>query len=246
MRSPTGIYLFLFAIVYAAPAVAQAPAAPPPPWSGSLSAGIAVTGGNTDTTSTNFAFEVQSDKTKRNVFKADGLNIRSSRDGDAIVDRTSLSARDEYGILPRAFVFGQVQYLRDAFKNIDYLIAPTFGLGYRVIVTEPTALSVDLAAGSVTEKNPLADARTTGALTFGEKLTHRLSAVATVTQSLAALWKASEFGDALYTFQAGVAASVTTRVQIKVEFLDTYKTRPPTPLVQKNDTALITSFGFKF
>jgi hypothetical protein len=128
MRSSTVIYLFLFASVYAVPAVAQGPPAdPPPPWTGSLSAGIAVTGGNTDTTSTNFAFDVQSDKTKRNVFKADGLNIRSSRDGDAIVDRMSLNARDEYGIGPRAFVFGQVQYLRDAFKNIDIFNPVTQG-----------------------------------------------------------------------------------------------------------------------
>ena len=234
-------------LLLAANAFAQtpAPAPPPPPWSGTLSAGLALTGGNTDTTTTNLAFDVQSDKTRRNVVKAEGLNLRSSRDGEEIVDRTSLSVRDEFSLRPRLYVFGQFQYLQDAFKAIDYLLSPTVGVGYKVISTDITTFNVDAAVGGVFEKNPGLDRRSDGAVTMSEKISHKLG-TATATQSFTALWVATDFADSLYTFQAGIAADVWQRVQVKVDFLDTYKSRPPNPVIQKNDTALITSVAFKF
>lgn len=239
----------LCTLLGAATAAAQTPAAPPEPprpWQGSIAAGLALTGGNTDTTTTNFAFDVQSDKTKRNVFKAEGLNLRSSQDGTSIVDRTNLAARDEYGLTSRSYVFGQFQYLRDVFKSIDYLMAPTVGVGYKLYNTAATTLAVDTSFGAVVEKNPGRERATSGAVTLGEKLSHKLSDAATLTQTFSGLWKTEDFDDTLYIFGAGIAASLTTRTQLKVEFLDTYKNKPPSILVQQNDTALITSIVFKF
>src|SRR5688572_29137637 len=137
MSTPTRI-LVAACLLVATHAAAQtpAPAPPPPPWSGTLSAGLALTGGNTDTTTFNLAFDLQSDKTQRNVVKAEGLNIRSSRDGEEIVDRSSFSVRDEFTLTGRTYVFGQFHYLRDAFKSIDYLLSPTGGVGYKVINTD--------------------------------------------------------------------------------------------------------------
>lgn len=239
-------YLLLAVLLYAMPAAAQdAPPPPPPPWSGTLSAGLALTGGNTDTMTINLAFDVQSDKTKRNVVKAEGLNVRSSRDGDEIVDRLSLSGRDEFRVGRRAYVFGQTQYLQDQFKSIDYLVSPTAGIGYRVLDSEVTTLTADISAGGLFEKNPGLERKSSGAVTVAERASRKLGS-ATVTQSLNALWNAGEFADALYTFQAGLAADVVGRVQLKVDFIDAYKTRPPNPLVQKNDTTFITSVAFKF
>lgn len=233
------------ALLVATHATAQTPAAPPPTWTGTLSAGLALTGGNTDTTTINVAFDVQSDKARRNVVKADGLNIRSSRDGEEIVDRTSLSLRDEFALSDRSYVFGQFQYLRDAFKSIDYLLSPTAGVGYRLVNTEISTLTVDAALGGAFEKNPGLDRRSDGAVTLTQKASHKLG-TATATQSLSVLWVATDFADSLTAFQAGIAADVWTRIQVKVDFLDTYKSRPPTPDVQRNDTALITSVAFRF
>lgn len=238
----------LVAIVVSHAALASAQTAPPPPegWTGSLAAGLALTGGNTQTTTTNFAFTLQSDKARRNVVKAEGLNIRSSRDGEAIVDRTSLQGEDDYALTARTYVFGRLQYLRDVFKSIDYLVSPTGGVGYKVIDTPATTLVAEGAVGVVTERNPGLEVRTSGAITAGEKASHKLSGTATVTESLTTLWKTADFGDALTTFQAGLAMNITPRTQFKVDFLDTYKNRPPSVLVKKNDTALILSFVFRF
>jgi hypothetical protein len=60
-----------------------------------------------------------------------------------------------------------------------------------------------------------------------------------------ALWKTKNFDDVLYTFGAGVAASISTRTQLKIELLDTYKNLPPLPTVQKNDVALLMAIVYK-
>jgi putative salt-induced outer membrane protein YdiY len=219
---------------------------PPAPWTGSVAAGLAVTAGNSSTTTTNLAFTVESDKTKDNVFRAEGLNIRSSRDGDAIVDRTSLQAQDDFNLTQRTYVFGRFQYLRDVFKSIDYLLAPTGGVGYRLVNTPITTLNADIAGGIVVEKNPGLEKQTSAAIEAGEKAMHKLSDSATLTQSLTGLWKVDDFNDSLVTFQAGLATDITPRTQLKVDFLDTYKNKPPSVLVKKNDTALLMAFVFKF
>jgi hypothetical protein len=53
------------------------------------------------------------------------------------------------------------------------------------------------------------------------------------------LWKTKDFGDALYTFGAGVSVAMSMRLQLKVEVLDTYKKKPPVITVQQNDVALL-------
>ena len=65
-----------------------------------------------------------------------------------------LQFRDQYRLTPRSYVFGQNQYLKDQFKEIDYLVAPTGGLGYKLFDTAATKLDVDGSVGMVWEKNP--------------------------------------------------------------------------------------------
>jgi putative salt-induced outer membrane protein len=228
------------------PCPAPAPPPPPPVWTGSASAGLGLTAGNSDTRNLNLAFEATRDPKTRNVLKFAALYFWNEQDGEASANRLSLLARDEYKLSPRTFVFGQVQYLRDPFKEIEYLIAPTGGLGYKLVDTDRTKFSVDGGAGGSWEKNTGLDVEFSGAVTGGEQFSHKLSDTASVTQAVSALWKMDDFGDALYTFGAGIAASVTTRVAMKLEVLDTYKTKPPSDDVKKNDVALIASLAYKF
>jgi len=114
-----------------APVSAQAPAEPRI-WTVLASAGLALTSGNTDTSSVNAAYEVAYDPQTRNVIKSDGLWIRGKTGDTLTTSRLGLSIRDERAIASRAFVFAQNQYLRDEFKSIDYLLAPTGGLGYKL------------------------------------------------------------------------------------------------------------------
>ena len=230
--------------VSASSSLAQAPPAEPKIWTVALSAGLALTSGNTDTSTVNAAYDLVYNPQTKNVVKSDALFLRGKTEGVLTANRLGLNVRDEYSLTSRAFVFGQNIYLKDEFKQIDYLIAPTAGLGYKLFDTMATKLSVDGSVGGVWEKNPGFDVSSSGAVTAGEKLSQAITST-TVTQSVTALWKTKNFDDALYTFGVGVAAAISTRTQLKIELLDTYKNLPPLPTVQKNDVALLMAIVYK-
>jgi hypothetical protein len=104
---------------------------------------------------------------------------------------------------------------------------------------------VDSSLGVVWEKNPGLDADASGALAMSEKLTQTLTANTTLTQGFTGLWKMDDFGDALFTLGVSLAASMSTRTQLKFEVLDTYKNKPPVPTVQANDVAVLMSIVYK-
>lgn len=223
-------------------ASAQAPAGP---WTGSAGAGLAFTAGNTDTANVNASYDLTYDPKTKNVVKSDALYLRAKTDVGLTVNRLGINARDQYQLAPRAFTFGQLQYLRDQFKAIDYLVAPTAGLGYKLVDAPQTTLDVDGGLGAVWEKNPGFDRTASGAVTASEHLMKTLSDTARVTQQIAGLWKMTDVGDALYTFGTALAANLTAKSQVKIELLDTYKVKPPTAATKSNDVAIVFSIGYK-
>jgi putative salt-induced outer membrane protein YdiY len=223
-----------------------APAPPPPPWTGSAGLGLALNRGNTATTNLNISFDATHDPKTRSVQKFKGLYLHGKENDLVTLDRLQLEGRHEQTLSKRLYAFGGLQFLKDQFKEIDYLVAPTAGLGIKLVATPATSFNVDGGVGVKLEKNPGLDRRTDFVITASDKLEHKLSKTATITQALGVLWKAKDFGDALYTFTAGVAASLTTRTQLKVELLDTYASRPPTAAVKSNDVALLTALVYKF
>jgi putative salt-induced outer membrane protein YdiY len=179
------------------------------------------------------------------VVKSDLLFLRGKKGEDLTVNRLGFNARDQYQLTSRTFAYGQLQYLHDTFKDIDYLVAPTAGVGYKLVDVPSTALTVDGGLGGVWEKNPGFDSKKSGAVTASEHLVHKLSDTANVSQQLVGLWKTSDFGDALYTFGATLAANLTSKSQVKIDLLDSYKAKPPTAAVKSNDVAIVFSIGYK-
>ncbi|MDH4062945.1 MAG: DUF481 domain-containing protein [Acidobacteriota bacterium] len=234
----------------ATPAFAQTPAADPPPpppgWTGSLAAGLALTQGNSDTSTVNVAFDTKRDTGSDYLFKSTGLFIRGESEGALTTNRLALDARVDRKLNDRTSLYVQGVYLRDQFKQIDYLVSPTVGVSQWLVKNDRTELAFDGGVGLVWEKNPDRDVQTSGAVTVGQNFKQKLSETAEVTQRVSALWKMDDFNDALYIFGVGVAANLTAQTQIKAELLDTYKNRTPSPDVQTNDVAVLVSFVYKY
>ena len=246
-RTPLSSLSLLFAFcLFSQSAFAQTTPPPPPGWAGSASAGLALTSGNSDTSTVNAAYELKRDTGGPLLFKSSGLLVWGKSEGILNSDRLGLDGRVERALSERTSLYAQTQYLRDSFKEIDYLIAPTLGLTRLLVKNDRTELGVDGGVGGVWEKNPGLDADLDGAVTAGQKFTHKITATTELVQKVAALWKMDDFGDSLYVFGAGIAASITTATQMKIEFLDTYKAKPPSAGVQKNDIATLVSFVYKF
>jgi putative salt-induced outer membrane protein YdiY len=245
MKKLTLLVLFVLPTV-ANHAHAQAPTTPPPVWTGNFGGGLALTNGNSDTKNFNISFGAVRDPKTRNVIRAIGLYLRGDKDGDAIIDRTAVGLRDEYTFSQRVFVFGQLEYLRDKFKEIIFLWSPTGGIGYKLVNTDRTTLTVDTGLGGIWEKNPGLNTRSSGAYNAAERLNWKISQTATITQSVSGLWKTKDWEDALYNLAAGIAASITSNTELKFEVVDIYKNKPAVATLKKNDVAIVTAFVLKF
>ena len=241
-----GMSVLFASLAASGTAIAQAPAASAPLYTGNLGGGLAITNGNTDTRNINLTGAIVRDPKTRNVIKGTGSYLRGTQSSVLSLDRTSINIRDEYTISNRTFVFGQLDYLRDQFKEMIFFWAPTGGIGYKLINTDATQFIVSGGGGGVLEKNPGIQSKKSGALTSGEQFLQKLSSTAAFTESLASIWKTNDFGDSLTNFSTGITTVVTGKIQLKLEFVDSYKNVPPNPKVKKNDTALVTTFVVKF
>src|SRR5690554_6185111 len=145
----------LFVLLGLMSGVHAQPAPPPEPWTGSAAAGIALTGGNSETSNYNLGLEVKCDPATPHLMKFLGVYLRGDQNDETTVDRLRVAIRDEYSMNNRTFLFGEMSYLRDPFKAINYLLNPAGGVGYKLIASGRVSLGLSGGAGAVWEKNPL-------------------------------------------------------------------------------------------
>jgi putative salt-induced outer membrane protein YdiY len=242
------MYRIIATIVLAFAAVSAFAADPPPakPWASSIGAGLALTSGNTDTKNYNLSFTTKYDPKTKFVFKADAVYLRGESNGATQVDKAAADARGEYSLSDRTFAFGEVSYLRDPFKDVNYFVAPLAGAGYRIIRSDTRNLTVDGALGAEMESNAGAGRSSGGAAKAGENFDWALSPTSKLTQKITAIWKTSDFGDAFYHFDAGLSTTVATRIELKLAYVYDYKAKPTSASVKKGDSAIFAALLFKF
>lgn len=236
---------FIALALFAIPLFAQ-DALPPKLWTSSAGAGIALTSGNTDTQNINLSFNTLWDPKTSRTFKADAVYLLGRNNGEKQLDKASANARYEQLFDQRAFWFGELAYLRDPLKEISYLVSPLAGAGIHVINTDARKLTFDAAIGAVVESNASFGSETSGAFKAGQSFDWTISTVSKFTQRLNGLFKADDFGDALYHFDAGLATTVASRLELKVSYIYDYKNQPPSPEIEKGDSALFAALLVKF
>jgi putative salt-induced outer membrane protein len=180
------------------------------------------------------------------VWKANGSYLRGVQTDVLNLDRSAFNLRYERVLTNRLFAFGQLDYLRDKFKQIQFLWAPSGGLGYKLINTDATQLLIDGGAGGIREKNPGKQASNSGTLNAGQRFRQKLSGAAMFTESVSTIWKTQDYSDSLTNFSLGLTTALMKQIDIKLEFVDSYKNKPPNSTVKKNDTAFVTGFMWKF
>jgi len=241
-----GLLLLSSSAFAQAPPPAPAAAAPAREYSGSLGGGVTLTSGNTSTRNYNLAFSHVHERKNGNTDKITALYLRGKENGELTLDRASVIFRDEYKLSSRTFIFGEANYLSDRFKDISYYISPVGGFGYKFVDTDDTKFQVSSGAGGAWEKNSGVERKSSGSVNAGQNFTHNLSASSKVSETANAIWNVNDFSDSFSTFSAGLTTSIYKQFELKVEFLDTYKTRPPNPTIKKNDTSLVIAFLLKY
>ncbi len=222
------------------------PPPPPPPWETSLGAGVAITSGNNDTSSFNVSFNTLYDPKTIHLFKAGIVYLRGESEGERNADRASGLVRYERLHSERTFYFAETSYLRDPFKDIDYLISPLVGAGYHLIKTAVRRLTFDASSGYSFESGETGGNTDGVAVKAGESFEWAISPNSKFTQVFFILGKAEDLSEALYHFDAGLATSVATRVELKLSYLYDYRAETPSPEIEKGDSALFAAIVYKF
>lgn len=237
--------LALLIVIVAINAAAQETPAPARPWASSFGAGFAATSGNTDTKNINLSFTTKYDPKTKIVFKADALYLRGDANGTRQVDKMTADARGEYSVSDRTFAFGEVNYLRDPFKDLTYFVAPLAGAGYRIIKTDVENLTVDAGVGAELQSGSTGSSSGVG-VKVGQNYDWAFSKASKVTEKLTGIWKASDLGDALYHFDAGLTTTLAARLDLKLTYVFDYKNRTTSPAVKKGDSAFVAALVVKF
>jgi putative salt-induced outer membrane protein YdiY len=225
----------------AEPTVVEVPA-----WTATVGGGLALTSGNTDSLSYNFALDAAYGRKTGNLLKWTALYLRGTQNDVLVVNRLSVGIRNDYTFSPRVFAFARADYLHDTFKRIDYFAAPAVGIGYKIVETPRTRFYVDLGGGSVTERNLGNSAKTTAAVQAGESIQHQLTSTAAIKHAITAVWNTNDFGSGLYTGSVGIATRISSRLQLSVDLLDTFKTRAATVDTDRNDINVVVAVTAKY
>ena len=234
------------AALLAASLSATAADEPKPGWHGSFSVGLSMTSGNSDANSYNLGFDLKYDPKTKNVLKFGGLYLRSDANGETTADKRTAFARDEYSLTDRFFVYGEVVYLSDAIAQVDYLVSPNAGAGYKFVKTDAVTLEASAGFGGAFEKYEGQDATSSGAYRVGEAFAWKISPTVAFTQKASGLWKSNDTGDAYYHFDAGFTTSLAKILELKLAYLLDHKTRPAVATLEKTDAAFIVALVAKF
>lgn len=133
------------ALVIAVP-VAAAAADLPQGWSGKGQAGYVMSRGNSDTDAANVKLDLNllADDWKHSL-SLDGLFGRSA--GITSAERWDLRLQSDYTFNTRWFAFGAFNYQGDRFSGFQYQVSATSGVGYKLVDSDSTKLSVQAGAG---------------------------------------------------------------------------------------------------
>ncbi len=234
------------AALLAASLSATAADEPKPGWHGSFGAGISMNSGNSDAKSYNLGFDLKYDPKTKNVLKFGGLYLRSDANGETTADKLTAFARDEYSFTDRFFVYGEVVYLSDAISQVDYIVSPNAGAGYKFVKTDAVTLEASAGYGGAFEKYEGQDATSSGAYRAGEAFSWKISPAVAFTQKASGLWKSNDTGDAYYHFDVGLTSSISKILELKLAYLLDHKTRPAEVTLEKTDTSFIAALVAKF
>lgn len=115
-------------------------------WKGKGEAGFVMARGNTETETLNAKLELSSerDRWKHSAFLA---ALSAADDAATTAERYEARWQSDYKLTDRTYAFGGLRYEKDRFSGFDYQASASTGLGYNLIDTERTRLSIQGGVG---------------------------------------------------------------------------------------------------
>lgn len=203
-----------------------------------LSLGLTLNEGNTDSSLANVSLMTERRNTEREI-SAGAEYLYGQQDDRKNVDKGRLQAGVKELVGDPFFLSADVGVMRDRIADIDYRAILATGVGYFFVKTEVVSLSLDIGPAYVWEK--VADGRDDY---FGaraaQRYTHTLSETARLWQSLEYVAEAEDFDNYLLTGEAGIEAAINARLSLRTAYRISYDHEPAED-TKSTDHQLVTS-----
>jgi len=214
-----------------------------PQWQSSLSLGLTVAKGNTDTEL--FNAKLASEKlTWHNEFT---LGLEGSYgEQNTVKNVEMLHSYGQWNHLftPRLFSYVRADGLHDGIADLDYRYILSSGAGYYLIKNTNTLLAAELGPGVVFERLGGID-NTYATLRVGERYEYKFNPRTRFWESVEVLPEVDKWQKYVVNAEIGVEAAITKTLSLKTFVQDNYENRPALGR-GNNDVKLISGLSYKF
>jgi putative salt-induced outer membrane protein len=220
--------------------------APPPqyPWEGSVSLGLTLTRGNSDTTL--FAVKALTDR-KGNVNELSFGADAAYGANNGVENAESLHGFAQWDRLFSDKFFGYVRAegLHDGIADVKYRSMVGPGAGYYFLKETNTTLAAE-AGGSVVFERLGTNDSTYATLRLAERFEHKFDGHgARVWQTVEILPQVDDFNNYIVNAEVGVEASISKSLSLQTYLDDSYANEPAAGRL-KNDLKLVSGISYKF
>lgn len=213
------------------------------PWNNSISAGLTLARGNTDTTLVSADFQTARKTPKDEYAATAGLGY-GEQNSKQTVDNYKASLQWNHMFTQRWYNYLRTDGLRDYIANVDYRMTVGPGVGYYFLKETNTTLSLETGVNYEAQDlggkvNNFATVR------LADKFEHKINNHARVWQSMEIFPQVDRLDNYVINFQIGTEATFTKSFSLKTYLDDSYNNRPAAAHV-KNDVKLVAGVAYKF
>lgn len=213
------------------------------PWKNSVSAGLTLARGNTDTTLISADYSTTR-KTPDNEYSGEASLAYGEQDSKQTADNYKGNFQWNHLFTDRFYAYGRTEALRDYIADIDYRFTLGPGLGYYVIKNKTTTLALGGGVNYEAQSQG-GQANTFATLRVADRFEYKLSDSARIWQNFELLPEVDRFDNYLANFELGAETTLYKSFTLKTVFSDNYDNRPAAAH-EKNDVRLVAGVGYKF
>lgn len=212
-------------------------------WERAIDLGFSYASGNTETTLVTAGFTVDGE-VDRDIYAASAHYSYGEDDGNTSSDSLLASASWKRLLSDRAYAGLRADGRYDSLADIDYRISLSGLVGYFLIKSEDTSLSVEGGPGYTLEKTDGEEDDFVN-LYAGEQFDHRLFEATTLYQKLSVFSSADNLDDYQILAELGIETELSEKLSLKIHLENKYEAEPA-PGREENDFRVVTGISYKF
>ncbi|MGA2244766.1 MAG: DUF481 domain-containing protein [Verrucomicrobiota bacterium] len=213
------------------------------PWNNSISAGLTLARGNTDTTLVAADFTTEK-KTPQNEFNGSLGLAYGEQNSQQTADSYKGASQWNHLFTPETYSYLRAEGLRDYIADVDYRFMIGPGMGHYLL--KETNVSLAVGSGVNFEGQSLGNQGDTFAtVRLADKFEYKINNRSRIWQTVEFLPEIDGWDNYLVNFEIGAEASFTKSFALKTYLDDNFNSRPALDHV-KNDVRLVAGVAYKF